>query len=639
MIATDADGIEAGHVLRRVGEDVADDAHGRRGRIDERVPHHELFEDVVLDGPGQQVLAHPLLLGCDDVERQNRQHRAVHGHADAHLVQRNAFEEAFHVLDAVDGHTRLAHVPLDTRMVAVVATVRGQIKRHTQPLLACRQVSAVKGVAFLGRGKPCVLAHGPGAHGVHRGIRPPEVRRHAWSKLFMGVPLTLYLMLAGQVLRPGIGLEGCAVGRLCGMVQRVETRFRVLRPSRRASIHVGRHVPGAGQVGTLALQRPLAHEVVAGAPTASGFKRFKTRPRLFGHLPGQGLHSVAAFHGVGMGAQPSLFPQHMLDVSGPTQRPGVFLALGIKPVMRSEIVGTDFQPVHPTHHSRVRRDGVGQQRIASAFGMQPEGGGLGLQSQRTGVRTSHLREQAVPHGPRRAGHRHAGQHVGTHGHPHGGMLGGRFQPPASIKQNSQPCFGRAHHGAQGVHRQHATVLPFGGVHPPNLEGRHGRMPGFGVKRQGFFVKGTRPAHIPRAGPLHIHAIGPRHHGTQGADGVVSVHVQRHHLWVHLLEQIPQLGTVDALGGGADALHAMHQALHQGFMGAEPLLDFPPCLRAWEGQRRQWIHHHLGNGQPIPPHLARHILLSPGATQPSFGCPRRKLLSVHAFEIKVIRFAA
>ena len=310
-----------------------------------------------------------------------------------------------------------------------------------------------------------------------------------------------------------MGLEGRATGRFCRVVQRVETHFRVLRPRRRATCHVGRHVPRAGQVGTLPFQGPLADEIVACAPPSRGFERFKTRPRLFSHLPGQRLQGMAALHGVGMGAQSGLFPQHVLDVSGPTQRPGVFHVLGLVPVVRPEIVGTHFQPIHPTHNSRVGRDGVGQQRITSAFGVQPKGGGLGLQAQCAGIRTTQLAQQSVPHGPRRAGHRHARQHVRTHGHPHGGMFGGRLQRPASFQQDLQPCFGRTHHGAQGVHREHAAVLPLGGVHPPNLEGWHRRMPGFCVKRQSLFVEGARPADIPCARTLHIHAIGPRHHGT------------------------------------------------------------------------------------------------------------------------------
>ena len=38
-----------GMCCRRVGEDVADDAHARAGRIDVGVAHHEFFEDVVLN--------------------------------------------------------------------------------------------------------------------------------------------------------------------------------------------------------------------------------------------------------------------------------------------------------------------------------------------------------------------------------------------------------------------------------------------------------------------------------------------------------------------------------------------------------------------------------------------------------------
>ena len=53
VIAGDRDRIEFRHVLRGVGEDVGDDAHRGRGRIDVGVAHHELFEDVVLDGAGE----------------------------------------------------------------------------------------------------------------------------------------------------------------------------------------------------------------------------------------------------------------------------------------------------------------------------------------------------------------------------------------------------------------------------------------------------------------------------------------------------------------------------------------------------------------------------------------------------------
>ena len=49
--------------------------------------------------PESFCVRHALLLGGDDVERQHRQHRAVHGHRHAHLVERDAGEQRAHVVD------------------------------------------------------------------------------------------------------------------------------------------------------------------------------------------------------------------------------------------------------------------------------------------------------------------------------------------------------------------------------------------------------------------------------------------------------------------------------------------------------------------------------------------------------------
>jgi hypothetical protein len=81
--------------LGGVGEDVADDAHGRVRRVDVGVAHHVLFENVVLDGAGELLVRHALLLGGDDVEGHDGQHRAVHGHGHRHLIQRDAVEQDF----------------------------------------------------------------------------------------------------------------------------------------------------------------------------------------------------------------------------------------------------------------------------------------------------------------------------------------------------------------------------------------------------------------------------------------------------------------------------------------------------------------------------------------------------------------
>ena len=47
--------------------------------------------------------------------------------------QRDAVEQDLHVLDAVDGHTRLADIADDTRMVAVIAPVRAKVEGHRNP--------------------------------------------------------------------------------------------------------------------------------------------------------------------------------------------------------------------------------------------------------------------------------------------------------------------------------------------------------------------------------------------------------------------------------------------------------------------------------------------------------------------------
>ena len=62
VVAGDRDRVELRHVPRGVGEDVGDDAHRGRRRIDVGVADHELFQDVVLDGAGELLRRHALLL-------------------------------------------------------------------------------------------------------------------------------------------------------------------------------------------------------------------------------------------------------------------------------------------------------------------------------------------------------------------------------------------------------------------------------------------------------------------------------------------------------------------------------------------------------------------------------------------------
>ena len=163
---------------------------------------------------------HALFLRRDDVEREHRQHRAVHGHRHAHPVERNAGEQGAHVVDGIDGDTRHAHIARDARMVGIVAAMGGEVEGDRETLLAGGEVAAVEGVRILGRGEPGILAHGPGLVDVHGGVGTAQIRRDARigvEEVEPGAVLGLIGSLDGNPLRrqPGLGLlrrGGCRGG-------------------------------------------------------------------------------------------------------------------------------------------------------------------------------------------------------------------------------------------------------------------------------------------------------------------------------------------------------------------------------------------------------------------------------------------
>ena len=148
----------------------------RPGRVDIGVAHHEFFEDVVLDRAGQLGVRHALFLGGDDIERQHRQHRAVHGHRHAHLVERDAGEQRAHVVDRVDRDARHADVAGYARMVAVIAAMGGEIEGDREALLSGGEIAPVEGVGIFRRREAGILPDGPGLRRVHRGIGPAQER-------------------------------------------------------------------------------------------------------------------------------------------------------------------------------------------------------------------------------------------------------------------------------------------------------------------------------------------------------------------------------------------------------------------------------------------------------------------------------
>ena len=179
VITRDGDRVKTRHVRGRMRDDVADDAHAGLGRVNVGVAHHELFQNVILNRPRQLILWDALLFSGDYVTSQNWQHRTVHGHGDADLIERNAVEQNLHVLNAVDRHARLANVTCDTGVVAVVSPMGRQVERHAHALATSCQGFTVKRIRFGCGRETCVLANGPRTHRVHGGLWTPNKRREA----------------------------------------------------------------------------------------------------------------------------------------------------------------------------------------------------------------------------------------------------------------------------------------------------------------------------------------------------------------------------------------------------------------------------------------------------------------------------
>ena len=186
VIAGNRDRIELRHMRRGVGENIGDDAQRRFWRIDIGVAHHEFFEDVVLDGAGEFFRRHALFFRRHDIERQHRQHGAVHGHRHRHLVERNAGEQRAHVVDRIDRHARHADVAGDARVVAVIAAVGGEIEGDREALLAAGEIAAVEGVGILRRGEAGILPDGPWLGDVHGRVGAAQERRDAGIAVEVG---------------------------------------------------------------------------------------------------------------------------------------------------------------------------------------------------------------------------------------------------------------------------------------------------------------------------------------------------------------------------------------------------------------------------------------------------------------------
>ena len=181
VITADGNAVEFRHIGAGITDNIRHDPHAGLGRIDIGVAHHEFFENVVLDGARQLLCRYTLTLARDDIKRQNRDHRTIHGHGYGHRVERDLVEQNLHIRDRINRHASLAHIAHNTRMIAVITAMCGQIEGDRQPLLPRGQIAAVKCVGFLGRGKARILPDRPWTPRIHARLYAARERSKPWK--------------------------------------------------------------------------------------------------------------------------------------------------------------------------------------------------------------------------------------------------------------------------------------------------------------------------------------------------------------------------------------------------------------------------------------------------------------------------
>ena len=146
VVAGNRNRVELWHFIRRVIDDVGNDAHAWRRWIDVGVADHELFENVVLNGSGKKCPIDALLFTCDNKHGEDRNDGAIHGHRHAHLIERDFLEQDLHVFDRINRYAGLTDIANHIRVIRVVAAVCCEIECHRQAHLTGSEVASVERV-------------------------------------------------------------------------------------------------------------------------------------------------------------------------------------------------------------------------------------------------------------------------------------------------------------------------------------------------------------------------------------------------------------------------------------------------------------------------------------------------------------
>ena len=179
VVAADRDAVPPRHLGGAEREDVGHQPHRRPRRVDEFLLGDELLEDVVLQRPRQRAPVGALLLGDDQVHREDHRRRRVDRHRRGDRRQVDAVEQRLHVLERGDADAALADLAERQRIVGIAPHQRRQVEGDAETGAARRQQLLVARVGLLRRPVAGELPHRPQAAAVAVAVNAARVRKGA----------------------------------------------------------------------------------------------------------------------------------------------------------------------------------------------------------------------------------------------------------------------------------------------------------------------------------------------------------------------------------------------------------------------------------------------------------------------------
>ena len=175
VVAGDRDRVPARNLLRAELDHVGDDPDRGPRRTDPFLLRDELLEHVVLDRAGDFVPRHALALGDHEIHRQQHRGRAVDRHRGRNLVERDAIEQARHVVDRGYRDALASDLAARALVVGVVAHQARHVERGRKAVLPLREQEVEALVGVLGEAEARELAHRPQPPAVHRLVHAARI--------------------------------------------------------------------------------------------------------------------------------------------------------------------------------------------------------------------------------------------------------------------------------------------------------------------------------------------------------------------------------------------------------------------------------------------------------------------------------